>query len=152
MLLVCDCLVADKPTLNGRVYPHSLLRAAVKDFNQKHPPNRNLLGVCCQEVTTLGLDLHHVVLTAESPLRLKDKHRRMELDVRWLDTPLAKKVEAKLEERLTRLDLVPIVIGEVNSENVVTAMEIVRFDVIVVVSNCWSGQDSAWDPTEDVCG
>ena len=148
MLLRCELVIGDKPTRNGRMYPHHVLRAMVKEFNQRVPADQNLIGFYDGES---GLDasliLQDAVLLADSPVRLKDKHRRMEFDAHFMETERAKMVQAALDadERLTRMELLPVVFGELDKENnVVEGATLVRWVVLVVKADCWLGSETIW--------
>ena len=92
-----------------------------------------------------------VALNAMKRNAAKDRREaeahRMTTDALEGDTAADKEIQAALDadERLTRMELLPVVFGELDKENnVVEGATLVRWVVLVVKADCWLGSETIW--------
>lgn len=122
MKLECSLIEADKPTVNGRIYPRESLEKAIEDFNAKDEEVVHIgtLGTC----TELSLD--------KASHEIKDlwltEDGYMEAEVKLLDTiygRLAKSLDSSL------LQLSPTFTATVNEDMVVDVDSIQHINIIM---------------------
>jgi len=127
MILKCDLIEADKPTINKRVYTTERLTKAVAEYNQKFPIGRGLVTVPSDDCTPAAL-LNNAVAMNASPLELKDG--KLQMDVKLLGTPKAKALKDLLEASPPDFfAFYPVCTGEVRADGTVEDCKIISFSI-----------------------
>ena len=129
MKMIVDCITADVPTRNGRIYPKAVLQETIGKFQEKiltncalgelELPSKDFGSINCQNVS------HRI-----NEINLNEETGKIEADVEILNIPMGKVVRTLIENHTT-LELAPRFFGTLNEDNTVNISDIISFDLVL---------------------
>ena len=113
----------DKPTNNGYVYDKEMFEKQLDKFNKNQIENYRQIYPRNTPVCSLG-EISHKVKNA-----FVDEDNTVVTNIQILDTPKGKMPKQMIENNCN-VSIVPVGIGNINEDGVITDYELFGFDVI----------------------
>ena len=123
MEIICDLIEADKPTINGRIYPKKELQKCVDLFNKKRENKENFWGVECyilENPTVVPVDN---IIANITNIELKDD--KLNFNFLFIDTPKGRILKEIIDEKgVEFIDIIPNIMGNIVNGNEVEVVDI----------------------------